>query len=429
MSDFYSKNDRSERHDSSADHPNLSAPLDYHRRGRPGKIEIAITKPSHTQADLALAYTPGVAEPVRAIAADPMAVYDYTGVSNLVGIITNGSAILGLGNLGPCAAKPVMEGKALLFKRLADVDVFDIEVDCHDPQSFVDTVKAISPTFGAICLEDIKAPECFEIEAKLLELLDIPVLHDDQHGTAVVVAAGLLNALEIQGKALNEVKIVCLGAGAAGIACMNLLMKMGVDPSQINVVDRQGLITKERENLPHYKSHIAQDGAHQSFGEVIKGADVFIGVSGPNLLHKEHLQVMADSPVIFALSNPDPEAHPDLIASVRPDAIVATGRSDFPNQINNAVVFPYLFRGALDARAGSINTSMLLAAVESVRRLAKEPATEAVRQAYPNAKSFDFGENYIIPMCLDARLRTEVTKAVYQAAMDSGVARHGEITI
>lgn len=383
------------------------AALHYHSYPTPGKIGIISTKPTATQEDLSLCYTPGVAEPVKEIANNPENAYRYTSKGNLVGVITNGTAVLGLGNMGALASKPVMEGKAILFKQFADIDVFDIEINCDDPQAFVDTVERIAPTFGGINLEDIKAPECFFIEKELRARLSIPVFHDDQHGTAIVVAAGLLNALELQGKKLSEVKIVCAGAGAAGIASMQLLIKLGATHENLLMIDREGVIHHERENLNAYKQVFAIKTKRRTLADAMKDADVFIGVSGPNLLTIEMLKSMAKNPIIFALSNPVPEIMPNVALAARDDLIMATGRSDFPNQVNNALCFPYIFRGALDARATSINEEMVFAAVHSIKDLARE---------MPN-----FGVDYLLPKLGDPRLKERVSKSVAEAAIASQV--------
>lgn len=399
------------------------AALDYHAAPTPGKIRIALSKPTESQLDLSLAYTPGVAEPVKEIAKDPETAYQYTSKGNLVAVITNGTAVLGLGNVGALASKPVMEGKAALFKRFADIDVFDIEIDCNDPESLVETIARISPTFGGINLEDIKAPECFFVEAQLKERLNIPVLHDDQQGTAIVVAAALLNALEIQEKQLSGVKIVCLGAGAAGIATMRLLLSLGAKKENLYMVDREGVIHAGRSSLSDEKREFAQITESRTLAEVVCGADVFIGVSGPGLFSASLVKTMADKPVIFALSNPTPEILPDLAMAERSDLIMATGRSDFPNQVNNVLCFPYLFRGALDARATCINEAMQLAAVYAIKELAKEPVPNEVLIAYGIERSISFGPTYLIPKPTDPRLKERVSGAVKQAAIDSGVAK------
>ena len=398
------------------------AALDYHQHPTPGKIAIEITKPCNTQNDLSLAYTPGVAEPVLAIARNPDDAYKYTSKGNLVAVITDGTAVLGLGNVGALAGKPVMEGKAVLFKRFANIDVFDIEVDAKTPEEFIETVVRISPTFGGINLEDIAAPHCFEIERRLDELLDIPVFHDDQHGTAIVIAAGLLNALELQGKTLSAARIVCMGAGAAGIATMRLLTGMGAQKCNIILLDRKGVIHTRRDDLNIYKAEFANPCNLTTPLEALEGADVFIGVSGPDLMTPEMLRVMAARPVVFALSNPNPEIRPELAFSVRDDLIMATGRSDYPNQVNNVLGFPYIFRGALDVRARQITLPMLIAAVEIISALAREPVPKTVLDAY-QLKQLEFGPGYIIPKPLDPRLIERVPQAVAQAAIKSGVAR------
>lgn len=396
--------------------------LDYHEFPTPGKISIELTKPAATSNDLALAYSPGVAEPVRAIAENPEDVYRYTAKGNLVAVISNGTAILGLGNLGPMASKPVMEGKALLFKRFAGLDAIDIEVKHRTTQDFINTVANIADTFGGVNLEDIKAPECFEIEQALIERCDVPVFHDDQHGTAIVTAAGLLNALEIRGKDLSSARIVCMGAGAAAIACMELIIKCGAQRENIYMLDSKGVIHTRRDDLNEYKQLFANNTDKRTLTEVITGADVFIGVSGPDLLGADDLQLMAENPVVFACSNPDPEIRPELAKATRSDVIIATGRSDYPNQVNNVLCFPFIFRGALDVRASAINDAMKLAAVEAIRSLAKEPVSEQVIKA-AGATSLEFGPEYIIPKPIDPRLCARVARAVAIAAVDSGVAR------
>ncbi|ELE1908772.1 malic enzyme-like NAD(P)-binding protein [Vibrio vulnificus] len=396
--------------------------LDYHALPTAGKIAVALTKPAETAKDLALAYSPGVAEPVREIAQNPDNVYKYTSKGNMVAVISNGTAILGLGNLGPLASKPVMEGKALLFKRFAGLDSIDIEVKHRTIDEFVDTVANIADTFGGINLEDIKAPDCFEIEKRLIERCDVPVFHDDQHGTAIVTAAGMLNAIELQGKKLNECIIVCLGAGAAAVACMELLIKCGAMREKIYMLDRKGVIHTRRDDLNEYKQLFANNTDKRTLEDVISGADLFLGVSGPNLMPAEALKLMADKPVVFACSNPDPEIKPELAHEVRSDLIMGTGRSDYPNQVNNVLCFPFIFRGALDVRASEINDEMKLAAVDAIRQLAKEPVPEAVLKA-AGVESLSFGPQYIIPKPMDSRLLPRVAKAVAQAAVDTGVAR------
>jgi len=395
--------------------------LEYHESPRPGKLSVELTKPTENSRDLSLAYSPGVAAPVRAIAAEPADAYRYTIKGNLVAVISNGTAILGLGNLGALASKPVMEGKGVLFRRFAGIDVFDIEVDRTQVEPFVEAVAAIAPTFGGINLEDIAAPECFEIERLLIERCDIPVFHDDQHGTAVIATAALLNALEIQGKELLSAKIVCVGAGAAGIAVFRLLRDMGVPADHLTLVDSKGVIHHERDDLNSYKQEFARDTVHRTLEEALVDADVFIGVSGPGLLDEPLLRTMAERPIVFALANPDPEVLPELAKAVRPDIIVATGRSDFPNQVNNVLGFPFIFRGALDVRATRINSEMKIAAVHALRELAKEPVPASVEAAYGGVH-FEFGRDYIIPKPLDPRLLATVPAAVARAAVDSGVA-------
>ncbi|MCC5826083.1 malic enzyme-like NAD(P)-binding protein [Alkalimonas sp.] len=399
-----------------------SQALKYHAEPTPGKISIEISKPAETVRDLALAYSPGVAEPVRCIAEDPDDVYKYTAKGNLVAVISNGSAILGLGNLGPMASKPVMEGKALLFKRFANLDSIDIEVSHRTTEEFINTVANIADTFGGINLEDIKAPECFEIEKELIKRCNIPVFHDDQHGTAIVTAAGMLNALEIQGKELSEATIVCMGAGAAAIACMELLIKCGAKREYIYMLDRKGVIHTRRDDLNEYKKLFANNTDKRTLEDALQGADVFVGVSGPDVLPAEALKLMADKPVIFACSNPDPEIKPELAHATRSDIIMATGRSDYPNQVNNVLCFPFIFRGALDVRASVINDEMKIAAVHAIRSIAKEPVPAAVLKA-AEVDALVFGPEYIIPKPMDPRLLERVSKAVSDAAIASGVAR------
>ncbi|MCZ6829389.1 MAG: malate dehydrogenase [Gammaproteobacteria bacterium] len=396
--------------------------LAYHEFPRPGKISVELTTSAQTPHDLALAYSPGVAEPCREIAADPLNAYRYTAKGNLVAVISNGSAVLGLGDLGALASKPVMEGKALLFKRFAGIDAIDIEVDAVRSQEFIEAVSRIAGTFGGINLEDIKAPECFEIERSLIELCDIPVFHDDQHGTAIVTAAGMINALEIQGKQLAQAKIVCLGAGAAAIACMRLLVSLGARCDNIFMLDRRGVIYPGREGVNEYKAEFANNTNRRSLHDACEGADVFVGLSGADLLSAEMLSLMAERPVVFACSNPDPEIKPELALATRGDVIVATGRSDYPNQVNNVLGFPFIFRGALDVRADRINEAMKIAAVESISALAKEPVSAEVLEAC-DLDSLEYGTDYIIPKPMDSRLLTEVSAAVARAAVDSGVAR------
>jgi malate dehydrogenase (oxaloacetate-decarboxylating)(NADP+) len=398
------------------------AALDYHSQPRPGKIAIQLTTPAETQNDLALAYSPGVAEPVKAIANNPDDAYRYTAKGNLVAVITDGTAILGLGNLGPLASKPVMEGKALLFKRFANIDAIDIEVDSESPQAFIDTVSRIANTFGGINLEDIKAPECFVIEKALIELCDIPVFHDDQHGTAIVTAAGMLNALEIQGKKIETAKMVCLGAGAAAIACMKLLVSCGARYENIYMLDRLGVIYKGREDVNEYKAEFAVETSKRTLDDACRDADVFLGLSGPDLFTPEQLLSMAPNPIVFACSNPDPEINHKLAKATRSDLIIATGRSDYPNQVNNVLGFPFIFRGALDVRARRINEEMKVAAVHALRNLAKEPVPRHVLEACKEC-ALSFGRDYIIPKPVDRRLLGTVSAAVARAAVDTGVAR------
>lgn len=396
--------------------------LDYHLNPKPGKIAIQITKSTETQKDLSLAYTPGVAAPVLEIEKDPENAYKYTSKGNLVAVITDGTAVLGLGNVGALAGKPVMEGKGVLFKRFADVDVFDIEVNADSVEDFIKTVENIAPTFGGINLEDIKAPECFEIERILEEKLDIPVFHDDQHGTAIIIAAGLLNALDIKGKKLEDAKIVCLGAGAAGIASMQVLTSLGANKNNLFMIDRGGVIHSGRNDLNKYKQEWAVETDQRTLLDACTDADVFIGLSGPNLMSVEALKTMAPNPIVFALSNPDPEIDPALAHEARPDMIMATGRSDYPNQVNNVLGFPFIFRGALDVRATHINTEMKMAAVKALAAMAKEPVPDEVLKAYGKDK-MEFGPEYIIPTPLDPRLPERIPQAIAQAAIDSGVAR------
>ncbi|MFL0796178.1 MAG: malate dehydrogenase [Cellvibrionaceae bacterium] len=396
--------------------------LDYHALPKPGKLAIEVTTPAETQHHLALAYSPGVAEPVREIARDPDLAYRYTSKGNLVAVISDGSAILGLGNLGPLASKPVMEGKSLLFKRFAGVDSVDIEVNTDSPEQFIETVASIAETFGGINLEDIKAPECFQVEKVLIERCNIPVFHDDQHGTAVVTVAGMLNALEIQGKNAADVKVVCLGAGSAAVACSNLIIEAGIQKQNLLMLDRRGVIHAGREDLPPHKQQFAVDTDCRTLSDAIEGADVFLGLSGPNLLSEDQLAAMAANPIVFACSNPDPEISPDAANKVRDDLIMATGRSDYPNQVNNVLCFPFLFRGALDVRSKVINAEMKMAAVEAIRSLAKEPVPQDVVEAY-GGEAMEFGKHYILPKPTDFRLLPVVSAAVAQAAIDTGVAR------
>lgn len=395
--------------------------LAYHEFPSPGKMSSELTTAADTQDDLALAYSPGVAEPVLEIHRDPQNVYRYTGKGNLVAVISNGSAILGLGNLGPLASKPVMEGKSLLFKRFANVNAIDIEVDCTEIDEFVTVVRAIAESFGGINLEDIKAPECFEIERQLIDQCAVPIFHDDQHGTAIVTAAGMLNALELQGKELSESRIVCLGAGAAAIACMRLLKNLGARTENILMLDRRGVIYSGRDGLNPYKEEFAVETECRDLSDACKGADVFLGLSGADLLSVDQLASMAAKPIVFACSNPNPEIKPELAKATRDDVIMATGRSDYPNQVNNVLGFPFIFRGALDVRATEINEAMKIAAVRAIASLAREPVTEDVLKAV-GADALSFGSEYIIPKPMDKRLLEIVPAAVARAAVESGVA-------
>jgi len=398
--------------------------LEYHRRGgKPGKISVQPTKPLETQRDLALAYSPGVAEPVMEIYKDPANAFEYTSRGNLVGVVSNGTAILGLGDRGALASKPVMEGKGVLFKKFADIDVFDIEVDSTDPDEFIQVVRSIAPTFGGINLEDIKAPECFYIEQTLKEMLDIPVFHDDQHGTAIITAAGLMNALEIVGKNMEEIKLVVSGAGAAGLSCVRMAMMIGVRRENITLSDYYGVVYKGRtEGMNPYLEEFAQDTDARTLAEIIPGADVFYGLSVGGILKPEMVKQMADQPIIFAMANPDPEIDYDLAKQARPDAIVATGRSDFPNQVNNVLGFPFIFRGALDVNASAINDEMKLAAAQSLASLAQEDVPDSVLKAY-GVNALICGKEYIIPKPLDPRVLLWESPAVAEAAMKTGVAR------
>ena len=397
--------------------------LNYHRGARPGKIYVSSHKSIHTHQGLSLAYTPGVAAPVREILKNPNTINEYTIKGNLVAVITDGSAVLGLGNTGPLAAKPVMEGKAVLFKRFADIDVFDIELDTQDVDEIVNTIKNIAPTFGGINLEDISAPRCFEIEQRLIDELDIPVFHDDQHGTAIIVAAGLLNALEIQGKTTDTIQVVCAGAGSAGIATLNLLTELGVKRENMLLVDRNGVVSKDKKKkVNKYKAAFAVDTKKETLNDAMNGADVFIGVARGNLVTQEMVKSMAEKPIIFALSNPDPEISPVEAFACRNDLLMATGRSDYPNQVNNVLGFPYIFRGALDANSKEINTEMKIAAVHALKDLAKLPVPDSVLQTY-QIDSLSYGANYIIPKPFDPRLIDSIPKAIFEAAVSSGVSR------
>lgn len=398
--------------------------LRYHREGRPGKIEVTWTKPVASQLDLSLAYSPGVAEPCREIYLNEDLVDEYTARGNLVAVVTNGTAVLGLGNIGPRAAKPVMEGKAVLFKRFADIDVFDLELDANDPELFIQVVKSLEPTFGGINLEDIKAPECFVIERELRRLMKIPVFHDDQHGTAIISAAALRNACELQEKALKDVRVTCVGAGAAATSCMRLWVRLGVPAAHITMMDQLGVVHEERDDLDEFRAQFARPAgeASLSLAEVIDGCDVLIGLSAGGVVSAEMVKSMAERPIIFALANPDPEIDYHVAKAARPDAIVATGRTDFPNQVNNVLGFPYIFRGALDVRATTINEEMKIAAAEAIAELTRQEVPDEVLRAY-GVERIQFGREYIIPKPFDSRVLHWVAPAVAQAAIDSGVAR------
>jgi malate dehydrogenase (oxaloacetate-decarboxylating)(NADP+) len=394
----------------------------YHSRGRHGKVEVIPTKPYSTQFDLSLAYTPGVAYPCLEIEKSPEDVYNYTAKGNLVAVISNGTAVLGLGDIGAMAGKPVMEGKGLLFKVFADVDVFDIEVDEKDPDKLIEICARIAPTFGGINLEDIKAPECFEVETRLKSMLNIPVFHDDQHGTAIISGAGLINALEITERKIDKIKLVVCGAGAAAISCSRLYLSLGVKKENIVMVDSKGVINRKRKDLNKYKQEFITDRDIDTLAEAVKGADIFLGLSTANMLSKEMLASMAKNPIVFAMANPDPEITYEDAMATRDDLIFCTGRSDYPNQINNVLGFPFIFRGALDVRASTINEEMKLAASKALAALAKEPVPDSVLKAY-NVDNLSFGKDYIIPKPLDPRLISCVASCVAKAAMDSGVAR------
>ena len=397
--------------------------LEYHSHGRPGKIEVVPTKKVDTQRDLSLAYTPGVARVVEEIERDPETAFDYTARGNLVGVVTNGTAILGLGDRGPLAAKPVMEGKAVLFKRFADIDVFDIELDARTVDQIVAAVAAIAPTFGGINLEDIKAPECFEVESRLKEMLDIPVFHDDQHGTAIITGAALLNALEITGKSISGIKVVVCGAGAAALACSEFYVTMGARRANMRLVDTKGVVyAGRRENMNPWKERFAAATDERTLADAVRGADVFLGLSGKDLLTPEMLVTMKDKPVVFACANPDPEIRYETAREARPDVIVGTGRSDYPNQINNLLGFPFIFRGALDVRASTINDQMKLAAAHALAALAHEGVPECMMEAFPGGATA-FGPDYLIPRPLDPRILFWEAPAVARAAMETGVAR------
>lgn len=395
----------------------------YHSRGRQGKIEVVPTKPYDTQFDLSLAYTPGVAYPCLEIQKQPENVYNYTAKGNLVAVISNGTAVLGLGDIGAMAGKPVMEGKGLLFKVFADVDVFDIEIDEKDPEKFIEICAKIAPTFGGINLEDIKAPECFEVETRLKEMLDIPVFHDDQHGTAIISGAGLINSLEINGKKIDEIKLIVCGAGAAAISCSRLYLSLGVKKENIVMVDSKGVINRKRTDLDKFKQEFVTNRDIDTLAQAVKDADVFLGLSTANMLSREMLASMAKDPIVFAMANPDPEISFEDANATRDDLIFATGRSDYPNQINNVLGFPFIFRGALDVRASTINEEMKLAAAKALASLAKEPVPASVLKAY-NIDELKFGKEYIIPKPLDPRLISHVASAVAKAAIDSGVAKY-----
>ncbi len=396
--------------------------LDYHRYPRPGKIEVIATKPLANQRDLALAYTPGVAEACNANVSDPAAVAEMTSRSNLVAVITNGTAVLGLGDIGPLAAKPVMEGKGVLFKKFAGIDVFDIEINEKDPDKLVDIIASLEPTFGGINLEDIKAPECFQVEGKLRNRLKIPIFHDDQHGTAIIVSAAILNALRVVNKKIEEVKIVTTGAGASGIACLKLLVRLGLNKENVVVIDRSGVIYRNRAGgLSPHKRMFATDTKARTLADAIKGADIFLGLSGPGVLKQEMVRSMAERPIIMALSNPIPEILPEEVKAVRPDAIIATGRSDYPNQVNNVLCFPFIFRGALDVGATTINKEMQIACVQALSELAMEEAPDTVVAAYGGI-DLKFGPEYLIPKPFDPRLILKLAPATAKAAMESGVA-------
>ena len=397
--------------------------LAYHKEGGPGKLDVTSHKKLDNDQDLSLAYSPGVAAPVREIAKDQSNVYQYTIKGNLVAVITDGSAVLGLGNVGPLAAKPVMEGKAVLFKHFAGINVFNIELDTQNVDEIVNTVKNIAPTFGGINLEDISAPRCFEIEERFIKELDIPVFHDDQHGTAIIVAAGLLNALEIQGKSITSAKIVVAGGGSAGIATLDLLVNLGFKKENMILVDRRGVVSKEQISIVNkYKAAFAVDTSKKTLGDAIDGADVLIGVARGNLVTQAMIKSMAKKPIIFALSNPDPEISVEDVFACRDDALMATGRSDFPNQVNNVIGFPYIFRGALDANSKIINTEMKVAAVHAIKDLAKLPAPQSLLEIY-QVKELSFGKDYFIPKPFDPRLIDLIPKAIFDAAVKSGVSR------
>ena len=396
--------------------------LEYHSQGKPGKLEVIPSKPSKTQLDLTLAYSPGVAAPCLEIEKNPEDVYKYTGKGNLVAVISNGTAVLGLGDIGTMAGKPVMEGKGLLFKVFADIDVFDIEIDEKDPEKIIEIVKAISPTFGGINLEDIKAPECFEIEERLKAELDIPIMHDDQHGTAIITGAALLNALEITGKDISQLKVVVNGAGASAFACSKIYISLGVKPENIIMLDSKGVINSKRNDLNKYKKQFITNKDIDTLEDAMKGADMFLGLSVKGALKPEYLRSMNENPIVFALANPTPEILPEEAYAIRQDIVMATGRSDYANQVNNVLGFPFIFRGALDVRAKAINEEMKLAACKALAHLAKQPVPQVVLEVY-NKQELSFGRNYIIPTPFDPRLKEYVAYAVAKAAFDSGVSR------
>ncbi len=401
--------------------------LEYHSRKPAGKLSVKITKPANSPEDLTLAYSPGVAVPVLAIADKPLSVYDYTSKGNLVGIISNGSAILGLGNLGAMASKPVMEGKSVLFKRFANVDAFDLEIDEKDPEKFVEIVKSLAPTFGGINLEDIKAPDCFYIEEKLQELCDIPIFHDDQHGTAIVTLAALINAIKLQDKKWANLKIVCIGAGAAALATLDLLMGFGINVDNIRLIDSRGVVYKGRPENSERKDKYAPKTDDRTLNDACKGADVILGFSKGNLLEVDNVKAMAVNPIIFACANPDPEIKPEIVEVARKDAIIATGRSDYPNQVNNVLAFPYIFRGALDTRASAINLEMKIACAEAISSLANSKVPEEIKELYKSEQKLEggleFGKYYILPKPMDPRLLEVAAKAVAVAAIKTKVAR------
>lgn len=397
--------------------------LEYHSAMPVGKIQTKITKPLDSQDDLSIAYSPGVAGPCREIERDPEQSYRYTGRGNLVGVITNGTAVLGLGNIGPLASKPVMEGKAMLFKKFANIDAFDIEVDANNPDAFIQIVKSLEPTFGGINLEDIKAPECFYIEEELSKKTNIPIFHDDQHGTAIIASAAFLNALELTERTISEVKVVFSGGGAAAISCADLFIKLGVNPENLIMCDSKGVIHDERDPGNQYKGRFSRKTDLRTLEEALVGADAFVGVSVAGVVSQKMVQSMAEKPIVFALANPDPEILPSLVKEVKPDAIIATGRSDFPNQVNNVLGFPFIFRGALDVQATCINAEMKLAAVKAISSLAKKEVPSYVMEAYNSSDKFSFGVEYLIPKPVDRRVLGILAPAVAKAAMDTGVAR------